>query len=167
MAQTCPSHASGGGPASENLHVNAAHLFVELVDRDGRPVAPGEEGRIVVTDLGNRVAPLVRYDVGDTGVMAGEPCPCRRGLPLLTRLCGRAMTLVVLPSGRRLPVLCLRPAFWSQSDLLLEHQLAQVSPDSIVVSVVPASPAYGEAEAAALERELAKCPADTMAVKVG
>lgn len=47
------------------------HLFMDLyhveVCRGGRPVAPGELGRLYVTDLENMAMPWIRYDIGDVG----------------------------------------------------------------------------------------------------
>lgn len=40
-------------------------VLVEVLDDHGRPVAPGEEGRLCVTDLCNTATPFIRYDTGD------------------------------------------------------------------------------------------------------
>jgi phenylacetate-CoA ligase len=71
------------------LHVNAEHVYVEILRRDGSAAAPGEEGQIVVTDLVNRGMPLLRYAIEDMGVWAGRRCECGRALPLIERLVGR------------------------------------------------------------------------------
>src|SRR6185312_8897718 len=62
IATEC-SHHAGYHMASDNLRV-------EVVDRNGKPVDAGVEGRIVVTDLHNAASPFIRYEVGDNGVMA-------------------------------------------------------------------------------------------------
>ncbi|MFC1816939.1 phenylacetate--CoA ligase family protein [Thermodesulfobacteriota bacterium] len=47
------------------------HLFMDLyhieVCRNGKLVAPGEIGRLYITDLENRAMPWIRYDLGDVG----------------------------------------------------------------------------------------------------
>jgi phenylacetate-CoA ligase len=47
------------------------HLFMDLyyveVCRNGKLVAPGELGRIYITDLENHAMPWIRYDIGDVG----------------------------------------------------------------------------------------------------
>lgn len=49
--------------------VNSASFHFELLALDNdTPVADGEEGRIVVTDLFNHAMPLIRYDTGDIAV---------------------------------------------------------------------------------------------------
>jgi phenylacetate-CoA ligase len=72
---------------------------VEVLDADGRVCAPGEIGRVVVTPLHNFATPLLRYEIGDEAE-AGSPCPCGRGLPVLTRIAGRIADHLTLPSGR-------------------------------------------------------------------
>ncbi len=47
------------------------HLFMDLylveVCRNGKPVAPGELGKLFITDLENRAMPWIRYEIGDVG----------------------------------------------------------------------------------------------------
>lgn len=54
---------------SSDFLVNTASFHFELLAMDSdTPVADGEEGRIVVTDLFNHAMPLIRYDTGDIAV---------------------------------------------------------------------------------------------------
>ena len=55
---------------------------------------------ILLTDLHNRVQPLVRYRIGDLVRPVPGPCPCGRALPLLGALQGRAGAAITLPDGR-------------------------------------------------------------------
>jgi phenylacetate-CoA ligase len=82
------------------LHVNAEHVLVEIVDEAGRSAEPGVLGRMLVTTLQNSVMPLVRYEIGDWGALAGGRCPCGRTLPLLERVAGRAVSLFRTATGR-------------------------------------------------------------------
>lgn len=50
------------------LLVNGAFNLIELLDDNGNPVKEGEIGGIYITQLHNKIMPLVRYDVGDSGV---------------------------------------------------------------------------------------------------
>lgn len=45
-------------------------LFVEILDRAGQPVAPGQRGEITVTGGFNFCLPLLRYRTGDYGSLA-------------------------------------------------------------------------------------------------
>jgi len=87
-------------PETENYHVQAENVLVEVLDEQGRPCGPGGTGRVVVTALHNFATPLLRYDIGDYAEVA-EPCPCGRGLPTLRRIMGRARNMAVLPGGER------------------------------------------------------------------
>ena len=76
-----------------NRHLNAEHVVVEIVDQQGLAVAPGNLGRVLVTTLENRLAPLVRYEIGDYAVAAEGGCDCGRTLPLIGKIVGRGMNL--------------------------------------------------------------------------
>jgi phenylacetate-CoA ligase len=71
------------------LHVNDDAFVVEVVGSDGTPVPPGTMGELVVTSLGLTAMPLIRYRMGDMAARIAEPCPCGRGIGLLTRVQGR------------------------------------------------------------------------------
>ena len=66
------------------LHVNADWVVLEPVDRDHRPTPPGETSHtVLLTNLANRVQPLVRYDLGDSITVKPEPCACGSPLPAI------------------------------------------------------------------------------------
>lgn len=72
------------------LHVNADWVVVEPVDASYRPVAPGKQSHtVLLTNLANRVQPIVRYDLGDSIVERPDPCPCGNPLPAI-RVQGRS-----------------------------------------------------------------------------
>jgi len=86
----------------EGYHIDADLIILEVV-RDNEPVAPGERREIVVTGLLNYAMPLIRYRVGDVGVLKDEMCSCGRGLPLLKSVEGRIVDCIKLPDGRMVP----------------------------------------------------------------
>jgi phenylacetate-CoA ligase len=92
------------------LHVNADSVLVEVL-RDGRPAPPGAPGKIVVTDLSNFAMPLVRYQVGDVGVLSDRRCPCGRGLPLLESIEGREADYVITATGHLISGISLTENF--------------------------------------------------------
>src|SRR5262249_46181067 len=72
-------------------HVNADLAVLEVVDDAYRPVPPGEPGtRVLVTNLYNRVQPLIRYEVGDVVTLSPGPGPCGSPPPLVSAVGGRA-----------------------------------------------------------------------------
>ncbi len=85
-------------PEQEHYHVQSENVFFEVVDDDGRPCRPGEDGRILITSLHNFATPLIRYEVGDYAEL-GEACPCGRSLPVLSRILGRKRNRLILPNG--------------------------------------------------------------------
>jgi phenylacetate-CoA ligase len=95
VAAECPAH--------DGLHVSADRHIIEIVDDEGRACDPGEEGRVLVTDLDNLGMPFIRYDIGDRATWAEpRPCSCGRGLPRLERIAGRTLEVVRTPEGGRI-----------------------------------------------------------------
>lgn len=67
----------------QRLHVNSDWVIVEPVDENYQPVQAGEISHTtLVTNLANRVQPIIRYDLGDR-ISFGEPCPCGSPLPVI------------------------------------------------------------------------------------
>ena len=116
------------------LHVTSEHLVVEIVDDGGNVVAPGIEGRVIVTDLHNFGAPFIRYDIGDRAVASDRQCECGRGLPLLERVVGRQLEVVVTPDGRRIPGEVFPLLFKDQFEVA-RYQAVQDNADRLVVRV--------------------------------
>ena len=52
-------------PPDQDLRVLRPWLFVEIVDQNGKPVKPGEPGRMLWTSTICRGTPFLRYDIGD------------------------------------------------------------------------------------------------------
>jgi phenylacetate-CoA ligase len=64
---------------SLGLHFNESMFLVEVLDEDDRPVAPGEEGRLVVTPLDRRAQPYIRFELRDNVEVAShDACDCGR-----------------------------------------------------------------------------------------
>lgn len=81
------------------LHLNVDHVVVEFLREDGSNAAVGEDASIVVTDLINRGMPLIRYCVGDRGLLSSRNCACGRGQPLMERVTGRQADFLKRPDG--------------------------------------------------------------------
>jgi len=78
------------------LHVNTDWVTCEAVDADHRPVAKGEVSHtVLVSNLANRLQPVLRYDLGDSIVERPDPCPCGSPFPAI-RVQGRVSDLVRL-----------------------------------------------------------------------
>lgn len=131
-------HSEGCVSAAEceegRLHLSAEYGVTEILREDGSPCAPGEEGRIVATGLHTTSMPFVRYDTGDRGVLAAEPCACGRGLPVLARVDGRGDDLIVGSDGRR--VAAYR-AVYARTRGIRFTQIVQERMGEITVRIVP------------------------------
>ncbi len=93
-------------PEKAEYHIDADTIVVQFVDEKGNEVAPGERGELVCTSLFNHAMPFIRYALGDLGVPSEEAsCRCGRTLPLMKVLEGRKDSMVILPSGRKVPAL--------------------------------------------------------------
>ena len=78
--------------------INSETLFVEILDKDGKVLSFGEEGRIVITSLYNKAHPFIRYDIGDIGVLSKNSTLQK---PILEKLIGRTNDIAILPSGKK------------------------------------------------------------------
>jgi len=73
---------------------NGLHQYMEIgvmevVDKEGQPVADGKRGRLIFTGIYNYAMPLIRYDIGDFGIVSQKSCSCGRGLKLIKSIEGR------------------------------------------------------------------------------
>jgi phenylacetate-coenzyme A ligase PaaK-like adenylate-forming protein len=95
----------GSCEAADGIHLFEDLTIVENVDEDGRPVPAGERGaRLLVTNLFNRVQPLIRFEISDMVTLADEPCPCGRTLARLKAIDGRADDVLCLGGVTVTPV---------------------------------------------------------------
>jgi phenylacetate-CoA ligase len=74
---------------SPGLHLIPDIHYVEIVDDEGKEVKLGKSGNIIVTLLTNFTMPLIRFKIGDRGVLSKKDCKCGHGLPLLEKVEGR------------------------------------------------------------------------------
>jgi phenylacetate-coenzyme A ligase PaaK-like adenylate-forming protein len=80
------------------LHVNSDWAVLEPVDAEYRPVPPGEQSHtVLLSNLANRVQPILRYDLGDSIIVRPDPCPCGNPLPAI-RVRGRSAEVLSFPT---------------------------------------------------------------------
>jgi phenylacetate-CoA ligase len=115
IAHECPS----GG-----MHVLSDAVILELIDADGRAVAPGQPGEIVITDLYSHEVPFIRYATGDIAIMSAQQCACGKPLPLLERVEGRSNDTILAPDGRMINSLAL---IYAVSHYAEDHHLVSHS----------------------------------------
>ena len=118
------------------LHLNSDWVMVEAVDRDYQPVAPGTISHTaLLTNLVNRIQPIIRYDLGDSIAFDPEPCACGAPFPAL-RVEGRCDDVLAFTNaaGERVELLPL-----ALTTVIEEHagahqfQIVQTAPDALGV----------------------------------
>lgn len=122
-----------GGP----LAFESDRLHVETVTRDGRPAAPGEHARLLVTDLLNDTMPLIRYEIGDVAqahenVHVGGPRSCIS----ITDLEGKEADLLSPPDGRTMTTFQVLRAIKGALPHA-QYRLLALSPGSYILQYVP------------------------------
>lgn len=127
MAFSCPQ---------DWLHVNSDWAVLEAVDEDLRPTPRGELSHtVLLTNLANRVQPIIRYDLGDSVLVRADTCPCGSPLPAI-RVVGRRDDILRLigPDGTIVKIVPL--AISSVVDAtpgVFRSQLLQTGPSTIRV----------------------------------
>ncbi len=129
LAWECPDRRGA-------LHLNDDVQIIEILDDDGRPVAPGEVGQVVVTQLHTLAQPLIRYRLGDLAARLRERCPCGRGLALLTPVQGRTRHVIRTPGGRVLYGMMISTVVKPFKEVR-RWQLRQTAKDALRLLVVP------------------------------
>lgn len=148
------------------LHVTMENLVVEVLREDGTPVAPGDLGEVVVTDLHNYAMPLIRYRTGDVARMGGvrprDVCPCGRAHPTLSEVEGRIVDVLRTLDGRVVPGNFF-PHLMKEFEPVARYQVYQPEVRRVEVSIVLDRP-LNEAEDARLRGEIGRVLGPTVHV---
>ncbi|HYN99518.1 MAG TPA: phenylacetate--CoA ligase family protein, partial [Actinomycetota bacterium] len=89
------------------MHVNADWVIVEPVEADLSPTPAGRPSHgLLLTNLANRIQPLIRCQLGDQVTVRPDPCPCGSPLPAI-RVEGRTSDRVQFqdPQGKAVVLL--------------------------------------------------------------
>lgn len=89
-----------------SYHITDPHVFIEIVDAQGKAVPDGEMGYVLATRLDGFTMPLIRYYMGDLAVKSsyGSPCSCGRNFSRLEKIIGRDTDIVRTQSGKSMIV---------------------------------------------------------------
>jgi len=88
-------------------YIFSPHVYVEIVDDAYNPVPDGTMGNILITRLDGFAEPMIRYRLGDLGIMLPkEKYPQNRefNYPLLQQIVGRETDVVKTQNGKTLVV---------------------------------------------------------------
>ena len=95
------------GECSEHkYHILSPHVYVEILDKNGKSVPDGTLGQVVVTSLDNYLMPLIKYKIGDLAIKSNQTnsCKCGRNLPMLDKIIGRDTDILYTPKLKILVV---------------------------------------------------------------
>jgi phenylacetate-CoA ligase len=125
--------------------------YVEILDDLDQPVAIGDEGRIIITDLTNYTMPLIRYDTGDIGVMLG-----RSGAQTHFELKGRNRHFTL--NGKLFGHFDINALFAEYAHLVTQYQIVKKTETAIAVNI-----ATKEGDTTLLEKDIRQ----VMKVRIG
>ena len=137
-AFSCPVRETYGmaeiAAAAGECEHGSLHQWPDTGIIETEQAAPGEPSDLICTGLINADMPLIRYRVGDSGMLSDKNCGCGRALPLIDKIEGRSDDLLFTTDGRRIGR--LDPIF--KGDLgIREAQIIQESLTSLTVRYVP------------------------------
>lgn len=162
-SQTVETVAEAGGQGGRYL-LQPENALVEFLGPEG-PVAPGELGRIVITQFHNTAMPLIRYELGDLAVPAPDDayCPSGRTLPLMERVEGRVPDLIVVPDGSYL-VPHFFVVLFKNLQSVYRYQIVQTVAGRMTVRLVPQEGCLRAEVEDTIRRQVGMATRDLMAV---
>ncbi|OGU20273.1 MAG: hypothetical protein A2580_07090 [Hydrogenophilales bacterium RIFOXYD1_FULL_62_11] len=133
-----------------NMHVFTDMVYLESVAPEK---AAGEsDNRLLVTSLTNRLMPMIRYDIGDSGRLLNGECGCGLPFPLMEMGMCRHNDHIHTSGGKR-----LHPAYFNRLlaglKQVRQYQWVQRAPDRITLNLVAAE-RLDEAALATLQAHL-------------
>ena len=125
-------------PGLEGLWVAPWGSYIEVVDVEGNRVPDGTEAEILVTLLTNFAMPLVRYRIGDRGVLSprrsNEQDRCGQ---VLDAVLGRSYDMFINRDGSLIEGGHFMALLWSR-DWIAKYQVIQESRSRILFKIVKA-----------------------------
>ncbi len=120
-------------PNFDGLVVSNFNNYIEVVDEAGNPAQPGIEGDIVVTNLVNLAMPLVRYAIGDRGILANPSDSL--GRQILLKVSGRNVDMFRKADGTLIDGEYFTHLLYFR-DWLTKFQVIQRSTEQVVFKLV-------------------------------
>ncbi|MBI3875361.1 MAG: FkbM family methyltransferase [Verrucomicrobia bacterium] len=126
----CEDHRRDGLLVADDIRL------AEVV-RDGRAAAPGEEGKLILTDLVNYAMPFIRYEIGDMAIAAAEnPAGTECAFSRVQQVLGRTANTITAPDGRLVHGEFFTHLFYHKPGIS-NFQVRQSAQGDINVSIVP------------------------------
>lgn len=88
-------------PAHNGLHLCEDLIYFEFLDDHDQPVATGQPGRVVVTDLTRVTMPFIRYDHGDLAMIETQTDSSGYPVRRIVKIMGRDEDFLLMPDGTK------------------------------------------------------------------
>lgn len=125
--------------ASCGGHMQPELIILEVLDEQGRQVAPGEPGEVTVTTLGVEGMPLLRYKTGDICSYHDETCSCGRTSVRLSPVIGRKKQMIKYKGTTLYPpaLFDLLNEMENVTDYVAEVYSNEMGTDEVLLHIVP------------------------------
>ncbi|MCG8696598.1 MAG: AMP-binding protein [Bacteroidales bacterium] len=88
-------------PHHEGMFLSSDFTYFEFLDDNNNPVQPGEEGRVVVTDLFNHTMPFIRYNHNDLAVHEIVKSGKYKNMKIVKKILGRYNDVIKFRNGHQ------------------------------------------------------------------
>jgi phenylacetate-CoA ligase len=109
------------------------HVFTDMVYLESLP--DGDEDKLLITSLTNRLMPMIRYDIGDSGRLLEGDCDCGWPFPLMEMGMCRQNDLIRTGAGKS-----VHPSYFNRLlyglTQIWQYQFVQTAPDKITLNLV-------------------------------
>jgi phenylacetate-CoA ligase len=138
-------------PHSNGLRLNDDLTYFEFLDDNGVPAKPGQEARIIVTDLSAKTMPFIRYEQGDRVVFSESSSDTGGKQRVIQRIIGRDNDYAILGDGTRRSFI----PYYEALDVFTElkrFRIVQVEPDLFDILLVANEDYFNEIKSQVLAR---------------
>lgn len=127
--------------AAECKKQKGLHFFydirhIEFLDQNYCPVTGSDFGNVILTDLENKIFPIIRYENNDKGRWLNTKCTCGINLPLIDKIKGRSTDNIRTPSGIIVDGVYLTTIFDDFPNILEGFQIIQYKDYSIELNII-------------------------------
>ncbi len=125
-------------------HFRPELIYAEIIGDDGKSVPAGEIGEVVVTPLGVRGMPLIRFRTGDISFIIDEYCPCGRTTRRIGPVLGRKSQLLKYRGTTVFPnaIVSIVEANPDFAGCYVEAQTAEFGEDLVKAFIAPMNDSY-------------------------
>ena len=145
--------------AQDGLHMIEPLFLVELLDREtlSKEVAEGEQGVLVVTPLGRRSFPVIRFNTNDVAVKGPSTCGCGRTSQKMMEIVGRVDDITKI-RGVLFSPKTVEQLIRSEFPEIIEYEIVVTREDIMdkILTRIEVDPKLGKTEAEAVAARLSE-----------